>query len=232
MAIKKISMKRGFDCNTLIIIVLLFGWVNLTVSAQTKSDEQDDPNVKVFMSYLQKNWDDIHDVIMRFHKDDPALKGTAVISMNWQNGILISASVANNTTGNPDFGLALIAAMRKWIISGLTESWISAIPIKTVIYGSENPAFSNCGILTGNVTDESGNPVYRAELILTLGESLNAKADTNYTNREGVFIWTLIPVGGWKLECIKDGYLPSVIDKLTFEKGKHLKRVIILKNRL
>ena len=222
-------MKRGFGCNTLIIIVLLFGWVNLTVSAQTQSGEQDDPNVNVFMSYFQKNWDDIHDVIMRFHNDDPALKGTAAISMNWQKGILISASVSSNTTGNKDFGLALIDAMKKWSIPGMTESWTSTIPIKTVIYGSENPAFPNCGILTGNVTDESGNPVYRAELILTPGESLNAKADTNYTNREGVFIWTLIPVGDWNLKCIKDGYLPAVIDKLAFEKGKHLKKVIILK---
>lgn len=225
-------MKRGFGFFTLITIVLLFRAVSLTVSAQTNSAEQDDPNVKVFMSYLQKNWDDIHDVIMRFHNDDPALKGTVVISMNWQQGILISASVANNTTGNPDFGLALIEAMKKWSIPGMTESWISTIPIKTVIYGSENPDFPNCGILTGNITDESGNPVYRAKLVLTPGESLNAKADTSYSNREGIFIRTLIPVGDWKLECIEDGYLPAVIDKLTFEKGKHLKKDIVLKKQI
>ncbi len=222
-------MKGGFDSNTLIIIFLLLGSVNLTVSSQTKSDEQDDPNVKVFMSHFQKNWDDIHDVIMRFHNDDPALKGRAVISMNWQKGILISASVVNNTTGNPDFGLDLIAAMKKWIIPGMTESWRSTIPISTVIYGSENPEFPNCGILTGNVTDESGNPVYHAKLILTPSESLNAKPDTIYTNREGIYIITLIPVGDWKLECLKDDYLPTVIGKLTFEKGKQLKKVIILK---
>lgn len=225
-------MKRGLGCHTFITIVLLFWAVSLTVSAQTNSAEQDDPNANVFMSYLQKNWDDIHDVIMRFHYDDPALIGTAVISMNWQKGNLFSASVVSNTTGNLAFGLALIDAMKKWNIPGMTESWISAIPIKTAIYGSENPAFPNCGILTGKITDKSGNPVYGTKLILTPGERLNAKPDTNYTNREGVFIWTLIPVGAWKLECIKDGYLPAVIDKLTFEKGTHIKKVIVLKKQV
>jgi len=213
-------------------MVLLFGLVNLTVSAQTNASLQEDPNARIYMSHFRNNWDDIHDVIMRFHNDDPTLNGTVFINMNWQKGILVSASVDSNTTGNSAFGLALIAAMKKWNIPGMTESWITTVPIRTLIYGSDNPQFNECGIFTGNVIDINGKPLSGVKLILYPKDNTGPKSETNSTNREGVFIWTLIPVGDWRLECTKDGYLPTIVDKLTFEKGKHLKKVIILKNRL
>ncbi|MBN1199959.1 MAG: hypothetical protein JXA23_11450 [Bacteroidales bacterium] len=72
-------------------------------SAQTDGGQQEDSNVETFMNYLQKNWDDIHDVIMRFHQDDPGLKGIVFIHMDWENGTLYSSSIDSNDTGNPDF---------------------------------------------------------------------------------------------------------------------------------
>jgi hypothetical protein len=118
------------------------------------------------MSYFKKNWDDIHDVIMRFHNDNPGLKGVVLINMNWQQGKLVFASINSNDTGDPAFGNSLIEAIKKWQIPGLADNWGTTIPIRTAIYGSNDPAFNERGIFTGNIADSSGNPVKGARIIL------------------------------------------------------------------
>ncbi len=181
------------------------------------------------MDYLQNHWDDIHDVIIRFHNDDPNLKGIVFIHMDWQHGTLLSATVDSNNIGNQSFGQALVEAMNKWDIPGLAENWSITLPMKTEIMGSNHPEFFERGILTGNITDLNGNPVSGATLILAPHKSLNEEPDTFYSNREGIFIRTLIQAGDWSLVCKKVGYTPYIIEKLSFEKGEHIKKSIIMK---
>jgi hypothetical protein len=107
---------------------------------------QEDPNPGIFMHHLRANWNDIHDVIMRFHHKDPALKGLACISMVWREGALASASVDSNSTGNPAFGPALIEAMKPWRIEGLAEGWAMTVPFRTAIHGSDRAEFAERGI--------------------------------------------------------------------------------------
>lgn len=218
---------RGL-ASSVLLIILLSASISLPGAAQTGDGPPEDPSPGIFMRHLRANWDDIHDVIMRFHHEDPDLKGLACISMVWREGALASASVDSNNTGNPAFGLALIEAMKPWRIQGISEGWAIAVPFRTAISGSDRAEFPERGIFTGEVADQSGNPVDGARLILMPEERTDARPDTSYTNREGIFIWTLILPGDWRLECSKDGYSPTVIDQLTFAKGKHVKRSITL----
>jgi hypothetical protein len=214
--------------SSVLLVALLSASVSLPGAAQTGAGQPADPSPEIFMRHLRANWEDIHDVIMRFHHEDPDLKGLACISMVWREGKLASASVDSNNTGNPAFGPALIEAMKPWRIQGISEGWAIAVPFRTAIIGSDRAEFPERGIFTGKVTDQSGNPVESARLILMPEERSDAGPDTSYTNREGIFIRTLILPGDWRLECSKDGYSPTVIDLLTFAKGKHVKQSISL----
>jgi hypothetical protein len=186
-------------------------------------------NGEVFMDYFMKHWDDIHDVIMRFHYDDPFLKGLVSINMTWGKGTLADAKVLENTTGNIQYSTALIEAMKNWNIPGLDDAWSSAIPIRTAIKGSDDPAFDECGILTGKVMDQDGKPVARAEVELRREESAGERPDVLYTNREGIFIQTLISPGTFELRCSKPGYKPISIKNIIIEGGHHTKQDLMLK---
>jgi hypothetical protein len=209
--------------------LLLCGLLCLPVLAQAADGSPEESNARLFMGHLRGQWDDIHDVIMRFHNQDPYLRGVAWINMDWRQGKLASASVDSNTTGDPALGPALIAAMKSWSIPGMSESWVATIPFKTEIRGSGDPSFPECGIFTGMVTDVSGTPIDGARLVLAPRDSLQARPDTAYTNREGVFICTLIKPGRWRLECSRNGYLPANVDTLDIEMGRHVRRLITLK---
>lgn len=225
-------MRRSVCCPAPAILCLaLSACFGLQASAQTGEVRRDDPNIGLFMGHLREHWDDVHDVIMRFHRDDPGLKGVAFITMNWRGGALASASVDSNSTGNPAFGPALIAAMEGWRIRDLSDDWTVTIPIRTAIRGSEDPVFPERGIFTGSVTDEAGRPIAGARLVLAPGERPDARPDTAYANREGIFIRTLILPGNWRVECSRDGYVPAVIDTLTFAPGQHVQRAITLSKR-
>jgi hypothetical protein len=219
---------RYFKMQVVLQIMMLF-FTGQSLLAQTGTGRQEDPNSSIFMTYLKNNWDDIHDVIMRFHNDNPGLKGVVYINMSWQEGKLASATVDSNDTGDPAFGLSLTEAMKKWQIPGLADGWIMTVPFRTAIYGSNDPMFSECGIFTGNVADNLGNPVKDARIIMIPGENVNSNPDTTYTNREGVFIRTLIRPGEWRVECNKEGYLPAVIGQISVEKRKHIKYIITMK---
>lgn len=203
---------------------------SLTVSCQTNNDPQLDTNYLAYMDYFRNHWDDIHDVVMRFHNDDPWLRGTVYLRMNWHNGILHTASIDSNSTGNQAFGPALIEAMLKWQIPAMAEEWSTVLPLRTEIYGSRQPEFNERGIFTGTVTEQNGNPVSGAKLILTPIESSIATADTFYTNREGIFIRTLIVPGDWQLSCQKEGFKNTESERISIEKGAHVKKTIEMKN--
>ncbi len=209
--------------------LLLCSLLCLPVLAQAADESPDECNVRCFMDHLRGHWDDIHDVIMRFHDQDPYLRGVAWIKMDWRKGELASASVDSNTTGNPALGPALIAAMKRWRIPGLSASWTATVPFKTEIRGTDDPSFRACGILTGMVTDATGAPVHGARLILAPRDNAQARPDTVYTNREGIFICTLIKPGRWRLECSRNDDLPATVDTLDIEKGRHVRRLVNLR---
>jgi len=119
--------------------------------------------------------------------------------------------------------------MKKWNINGLSDSWITSVPFKTEIVGSRQTEFSISGILTGKVVDSEGNPVHGAKVQLTSMEHFESEPAPALTNREGIFIRTLIPAGNWDLTCTKDGYSSLFIKGLSFEKGEHVKKSIIMR---
>ena len=90
------------------------------------------------------------------------------------------------------------------------------------------PAFDDCGILTGKVWDQENNPAFRAMMVLEGMENTGDRSDTLYTNREGIFIQTLIPPGTWELRCSKPGYKTLSIKNIKIERGQHLKQDFIL----
>jgi len=148
--------------------------------------------------------------------------------MEWVNGRLNSASVDSNSTGNNDIGPAFIVALKKWNIPGLPERWESAIPFRARIVGSESPNFREKGIFMGKVSDRQGRPVEGAMIILRPEDIAGAKQDTITTNREGIFIWTLIEPGLWEIDCIKQGYRLGKTLKVTIEPGIHIIREITI----
>ena len=42
--------------------------------------------VDLFLAHLRAHFDDIHDVSMRFHADDPWIEGTIILGMDWRDG--------------------------------------------------------------------------------------------------------------------------------------------------
>jgi len=187
-----------------------------------------DPAVTIFSDYQHKNWDDIHDVIMRFHCDDPFLAGTAELEMQWEGGKLASSSVKSNTTGNPDFGTSLIEAMKEWHIKDLPSAWNITIPFQTRIYGSDDPDFENCGIFTGKLLGKRGKPFKSAKLILRPVNIKDELADTIPVNREGIFIKTLLKPGKWKIACLFPDGSTEKATTIKISPGEHIMKIIKL----
>lgn len=207
----------------LVLLVISFGATQINAQNDENSDQE------IFMNHFKQNWDDIHDVIMRYHYEDPWLQGRALINMTWTQGRLEDAEVLENSTGNPGFGIDLIAAMKSWEIKKISGPWSSALPIKTSIKGSEEPDFAEYGILTGKLIDREGKPLSGAGLVLVSTDKTSIKSRALHTNREGIFIETLIFPGTYQLTCNVKGYAPVTIENIVIEKGKHCKQDISIK---
>jgi hypothetical protein len=149
--------------------------------------------------------------------------------MTWQHGILTGSELVENTTENRALGAAFITAMEAWNIPEIDRSWSSTLPIRITIKGSDDPAFEEMGILTCKVTDQNKEPVNQARVIMQGKGTLKDLSDTLYTNREGIFIQTLIQPGKWNLNCYKSGFETSIQEDLEILKGSHSKQHLILK---
>lgn len=219
-------MKSDTSVSKFIFIpALVLFMLPASVKAQQEGLQQD-PNAALFVGHLKKHWDDVHDVIMRFHMDDPALKVVVFINMQWIDGRLQTAVADSNTTGNEQFGSALSEAISGWVIEGMSGEWTATVPIRTVIMGSDDPAFVRCGILTGKLTDASGNPISQAEMILR-NDQEEYDPIRFHANREGIFIRTLIPPGSWTLECTNDVFGAESARKVSFTEGEHVKLFLV-----
>jgi hypothetical protein len=183
----------------------------------------------MLFAHLRNNFDDIHDVSMRFHHLDHRLNGMIQLHTRWEGGRLISADIVRNETKNDDFALALIKSIGQWNIEGLKGPFEIDLPLRIKIVGSDDSTFAQKGILTGEIYDEAGAPVNRARLTFRSASSASDTLRSVRSNREGIFVKTLIPPGQWIVEVAAPGYESILLESLEFRKGDHLRKKIVLR---
>lgn len=183
----------------------------------------------MLFAHLRSNFDDIHDVSMRFHHLDHRLNGMIQLHTRWEGGRLISADIVRNETKNDDFALALIKSIGQWNIEGLAGPFEIDLPLRIKIVGSDDSTFAEKGILTGEIYDAGGRPVNRARLSFRSAENPSDTLRFCYSNREGIFVKTLIPPGRWNVEVVAAGYQNILLDNIELKKGEHLRRTIALR---
>lgn len=189
----------------------------------------EEKNRSLLMNYLRENFDDIHDVSMRFHHKDHNLNGLIDFSLTFERGKLVDSRVLANETGDPEFPEALLEKMESWEIEGLEGPFETRLPFRIQIVGSDDPSFHEKSIFTGKVADENGNPVWRAQIDFIPAEGGKDSIQPCRTNREGIFVRTLIPPGKWDVQCIRDGYETVLLKNLEFHGGEHLRKEFVLK---
>jgi len=183
-------------------------------------------NWNLFVGYLRDHFDDFHDVTMRYHHQDHTVNGVVEIRMQWEDRVLKSADVVSNGTGNDDLPVSLIEKMEKWEIEGLDGPAEITLPVSVKLVGLDEPDFPNTAILTGEVKDAEGNPLHGAMVMVkpqVAGQVYRAE-----TNREGIFVRTLIPPGTWDLECSLQGYETAYKEGVSLVAGQHMREHIIL----
>jgi hypothetical protein len=189
----------------------------------------DSLNWNVFIAYLQENFDDLHDVTMRYHHQDHTINGIVELRMTWEDGSLATADVISNETGSDDLPESLLEKMRKWEIEGLAGPAEITVPINVKLVGLDDPSFPNTAILTGEVKDSQGNPLHGAMVMLK--PQVAGKVYRAETNREGIFVRTLIPPGTWNLECSLLGYETVSRDGITLSAGQHMRQGFALNKK-
>jgi hypothetical protein len=184
-------------------------------------------NWNMFVAYLQDHFDDFHDVTMRYHHQNASINGIVTLRMIWENGRLASAEVVSNETGSDDLPASLIEKMRTWEIEGLTGPAEIVVPVNVKLVGSDDPDFPRTAILTGLVIDRRGNPLQGAVVMLKPeagGAVLKAE-----TNREGIFVRTLIPPGTWDLECSHPEHVTLLKKGIRLAAGVHTRERLALR---
>lgn len=184
----------------------------------------------MLFAHLRSNFDDVHDVSMRFHHLDHRLNGMIQLHTRWEGGRLISADIVRNETRNDDFALALIKSIGQWNIEGLAGPFEIDLPLRIKIVGSDDSTFAEKGILTGEIYDEAGAPVSRAQLTFRSSANASDTLRSVRSNREGIFVKTLIPPGRWNVEVGAPGYGTILLESIEFRKGDHLRRKVVLRS--
>jgi hypothetical protein len=183
-------------------------------------------NWNTFITHLRENFDDLHDVTMRYHHRDYTINGIVTLWMAWENGRLKSSDVVGNETGSDDLPASLIEKMEDWEIQDLTGPAEITVPVNVKLVGLDHPDFPNTAILTGEVQDAGGNPVHGAMIMIrpqVAGAVFRAE-----TNREGIFVRTLIPPGTWDLECSHQGYETASKEGVDLAAGEHTRESFVL----
>jgi len=200
---------------------------------QTNTSVQSDSvNTRLLLSHLRAHFDDLHDVIMRYHHQDPAIRGLITLEMLWRDKKLVSCTVNSNGTGNDSLASGLIDKMKAWEIDGLDGPYQTVLPLRVRIVGSEQPDFPELAILTGFAGDKSGKPLQNAMVILRSLLYPEVRVPNARTNSEGIFIRTLIPPGEYQLSCVPAGGDTIQIGARTFRKGEHKKEHLVIGTKL
>jgi len=172
-----------------------------------------------FISHLRANFEDIHEVSMRFHMSDPTQNGMMVVQMTWGKGRMEAATILSNETSAEE-GEAILDVLRRWRIDELSEPATFVVPFRFRIVGSDDPRYPDMGIVTGRVTGPEGKPIPGAEIELVRDdkslEPIRARA-----NREGVYVRTLIPPGTWTAVCRAEGLRTAKIAGIELAEGTH-----------
>ena len=211
--------------------ILIFFLVIQTLQGQDTSQNKssnDSLYMSLLFNHLRNNFDDIHDVSMRFHHLDHNLNGIILINMHWENGRMTSASVLKNETNNQDFGTALIQSFQKWNIKDLVGPYEINLPLNIKIVGSDDSTFSEKGIFTGEIYDINDNPLHHVQLQF---QSTTNPVDTLrncFSNREGIFVKTLIPTGKWNIVFSAKGFKNYKLKAVNIKKGDHIRKKIVL----
>ena len=196
--------------------------------SQLTTSQRDSVYTGILFSYLRANFDDIHDVSMRFHHLDHTLNGLIILKLDWASGRVQSAVIEENETGNKDFANALIEKINNWYIEDLQQPFHIALPLRIRIVGSDDPTFSSKSIFSGKVLDTNGEVVKRAKISFLSAENSVDSVSACYTNREGIFVRTLIPPGLWDISCTCPGYKKLAIKNLNFNGGEHHRHKFLL----
>lgn len=185
--------------------------------------------LELLINHFRANFEDIHDVSMRFHHLDHRLNGLITFDMEWKEGRMTSFAVLENETGNRVFAAALGTAMKQWYIEEILDPCELNFSFRIKIVGSDDPSFSEKSIFTGEVVDTEGNPVKHARVSL---RPVNCREDSvkdSRTSREGIFVRTLIPPGIWGVSISCPGYEDITLEGLEFRAGEHKREKVVLK---
>jgi hypothetical protein len=120
--------------------------------------------------------------------------------------LLSGGEVLSNETGVDAEAQALLDAIRRWEIPGLEGPVSIQTAFRIRLVGSDDPSFPERGIITGTVKDGDGMPVPRASIRFEpQGEGIGEANDAR-SNREGIFVRTLIPPGEWTVVVEANGF--------------------------
>lgn len=191
--------------------------------------EPDSADVAALLAHVRSHFDDIHDVTMRYHHKDPEINGRVVFFMLWEGGILKDAEVVGNETGDAGLPDAIIENIREWKIEGLKGPAHITIPFNVQLVGRDDPDFPNTAILTGEVADADGNPLHGA--LILIRPEVAGRVYRTETNREGIFVTTLIPAGIWDLECSLPGYDTAARAGVDLAAGEHRRERFVLEKK-
>lgn len=189
----------------------------------------DSLEMDILIAYIQGHFDDIHDVTMRYHHKDHTINGRVVIEMTWEGGALEFAEVVANETGDEDLPGSMIEKIRGWNIEGLDGPVQVAVPFKVQLAGLDDPEFPNTALLTGEVVNADGRPLKEAMILIrpeVAGQVYRAE-----TNREGIFVRTLIPPGTWNVECSLSGYGTVTKPGVKLSAGGHEREKFVLEKK-
>jgi hypothetical protein len=181
---------------------------------------------KALFAYVREHFDDIHDVTMRYHHRDHTINGRVAIEMVWEGGVVKSTEVVANETGDADLPGSIIEKMRGWKIEELHGPSQVVLPFNVQLVGIDDPEFPNTGILTGEVTDADGTPLKGA--LIVIRPQVAGFVHRAESNREGIFVRTLIPPGTWDVECSLSGYDTVTNTNVELAAGEHRREKFVL----
>jgi hypothetical protein len=221
------DIKKGagmITCSTrrrFISILLTFssGITGHSVLAFQTNDEK--LNRQLLIDHFRRQFEDIHDVSMRFHHKDQSLNGVIEFKMKWEKGKLVGSETVLNETGDPEFPIAILEKMKSWRIDGITGPFETNFPLRIKLVGSDDPTFSHKAILTGKVIDQKGNPIQLATVRFAPVHHSDLSVPDCRSNREGIFVRTLIPPGFWDLECVHKNFQSVQLKDDQFKRGGH-----------
>ena len=149
--------------------------------------------------------------------DEITSKGGYVMSAR----VLFIAAAVVVLAGSPAFAGALVKAMEGWHVTGMESACEFPFSFRIKIVGSDDPTFPEKAIFTGFISDIKGRPVGNARISLARVSGDDPAMPDGRSNREGIFVRTLIPPGSWNVRISCPGYADFVLDEMDFRAGEH-----------